>query len=160
MNDRPLEKDYIQHLMIQMVDRFVVLPSKTYDAIREIVLLGSVLDKEHYRTLLNRFLNELKSEIVPNTNLLQGLIRLVERAPPFYLRADDLAKILRAIRYHLRDAALQDTEYTIHLTVAIFKVLTIMVECRVKNLNREEEHEPLLEILSKLRKHMDPLVRY
>jgi len=85
---------------------------------------------------------------------------LVEHAPPFYLRADDLVKILRTIRYHLKGATLQDTEFTIHLTVANSKVLVIMVECRVKDLNRVEEHDPWLEILSRLRKHADPLVRY
>ncbi|KAK3811672.1 MAG: hypothetical protein J3R72DRAFT_498771 [Linnemannia gamsii] len=115
-----------------MVDRFVVLPNKTPDAIREIVLLGPVLDKEHYRALLNRFLNELNSEIVLNTNLLQGLVELVEHAPPFYLRADDLTKILGTIRDQLKDSALQDIEYTIHLTVAISKVLGIMVDCGVE----------------------------
>jgi len=97
MNDRPLEKYYILHLVGHMVDRYFVLPNKTPDAVREIVLLGPVLDKDRYRALLNRFLSELKTEIVLNTNLLQGLVRLVENAPPFYLQADDLTKTLRTI---------------------------------------------------------------
>jgi len=75
MNDRPLEKDYIQLLMNQMIYRFVALPNKTSEAIREIILLGPVLDKEHYLDLFNCFLNELERGTVLNTNLLQGLIR-------------------------------------------------------------------------------------
>jgi len=35
-----------------------------------------------------------------------------------------------------------------------------MVDCGVKDLDREQEHEPLLRTLSKLRKHTDPRVRY
>jgi len=114
MNDRPLEKEYIRQLMNQMVDGFVVLPIKTFDAICEIILLGPVLDKEHYRTLLNEFLRELERNIILNTDLLQGLVRLVECAPPFYLQADDLTKILRIIRKHLTDSAQQEIVYTIH----------------------------------------------
>ncbi|GJJ69070.1 hypothetical protein EMPS_01416 [Entomortierella parvispora] len=160
MNERPLEKDHLHKLMKSMVDRFLVLPNKTPDAIHEIVLLGPVLQKVEYRALLNRFLSELKTQVILDTFLLQGLVRLVECAPPLYLRADDLTKILRNIRDHLTDSAQQETEYTIHLTVAISKVLVIMVACEVKDLHREQEHKPLLEALSKLRKHEDPLVRY
>ncbi|GJJ74238.1 hypothetical protein EMPS_06596 [Entomortierella parvispora] len=160
MKDRPLEKEYIQQLVNRMVDRFSALPNKTSDAIHDIVLLGPVLDKEHYRSLLNRFLNELRRDMALNTNILQGLVRLVELSPPFYLHADDLTKTLWTIRLHLQDPAQQESEYTVHLTVAISKILVIMVDCEVKDLNRKEEHEPLLEILSKLRKHRDPQVRY
>ncbi|GJJ68048.1 protein transport protein SEC13 [Entomortierella parvispora] len=160
MNERPLEKENIRRLMSQMVDRFIDLPIKKSDAIREIVLLGPVLDKELYRALLNQFLYELAIKDILSVDLLQGLVKLVEHAPPFYLLADVPIKILRAIRRHFKDSAQQETATIIHLTIAISKVLVIMVEGGAKDLNRAEEHEPLLEILSKLKKHTDPLVRY
>ncbi|GJJ69947.1 hypothetical protein EMPS_02296 [Entomortierella parvispora] len=160
MKDHPLEKIYILQLLSRMVDRFINLPIKTSDDICEVILLGPVLDKQHYQALINEFLHQLQSKIILNPDLLQGLVSLIECAPPFHLRVDDLMMILRVIRQHLADSTQKDTLYTIHLTAAISRVLVIMVDCGVKDLNREQEHEPLLETLSKFRKHTDPLVRY
>ena len=159
MNDHPLEKDYVRQLMNQMVDRFVTLPRFCSEAICEVVLLGPFLDKERYRVILSQFLDELKTKTVLDTYLLQGLVMLIEHAPPFHLQADDLTKILRIVRDHLTDSAQQDSAKAIQLTVAISKILVIMVDCGVKDLQREQEHKPLLEILSELRQHKEPLVR-
>ncbi|GJJ75267.1 hypothetical protein EMPS_07625 [Entomortierella parvispora] len=157
MEGRVLEKGYIQQLMNRMVDTFIALPSKPLDAIREIILLGPVLGKDLYRALINRFLFELEKDTDPNIHLVEGLISLVECAPPLHLQANVLTKIFHTVRDHLRTQ--RDTEYIIHLTTAISKVLVIMVESGV-NMNREREHQPLLEILSNLRKHADPMVKY
>ncbi|GJJ71474.1 hypothetical protein EMPS_03824 [Entomortierella parvispora] len=136
----------------------LVIPLPKSDAIREIVLLGPVLDKELYRALLNQFLYELANKDILSVDLLQGLVKLVEHAPPFYLLADLPIKILRAIRHHFKDSSQQETSTIIHLTIAISKVLVIMADGGAEDLNRAEEHEPLLEILSKLKKHTDPLM--
>ncbi|KAG0330212.1 hypothetical protein BGZ99_007073 [Dissophora globulifera] len=160
IKDDQQEKRRIHQLVIGMVNEFISLPVKNSETIHEIVLLAPVLDKDHYRKLLNYFLGEFERATILDTNILQGVIQLVQDAPPFCLQADALTQILRSIRRRLEDSAQQDRGNTVHLTRAITTILVIMADCGVKDLDREQEHEPLVKILSRLRKDKDPFLNF
>ncbi|KAG0055003.1 hypothetical protein BGZ83_009878 [Gryganskiella cystojenkinii] len=160
MEEHPLEKEHLGLLMNHMVGIFIQHPSKDSETVQEVVLLGPVLDKEHYRKLLNCFLRELQGTTVLEVGLLRGLVQLVQDAPPYCLQADDLTQILRIVRRQLEDPARQNEEYIVHLMLAITTILVIMADHKIRDLNREQEHGPLLKVLSGLRKHKDPFVKY
>ncbi|KAF9274730.1 hypothetical protein BGZ88_002831, partial [Linnemannia elongata] len=92
--------------------------------------------------------------------LLHGLVQLVEEAPSGYLQSDDMIKILRIIRTQLQDPAQQSEEFSLHLTLAVSKVLNVMADNRVQDLDRLQEHMPLLDILTGLKTREDPFLRY
>ncbi|KAG0049662.1 hypothetical protein BGZ83_005523, partial [Gryganskiella cystojenkinii] len=160
MNDHPLEEEHLHLLLNKMVVQYTRQPRKDSDAIREIVLLGPVLDKDLYRVLLNCLLTEFKYDALLDVVLLQGLVQLVQDASVDFLKADDLIQILRIIRTHLEDPGQQNEEYSAQLTLAISKVLDVMASEKVKDLNRTEDHAPLMEILAGLKVKDDPFLRY
>ncbi|KAG0303776.1 hypothetical protein BGZ98_006304 [Dissophora globulifera] len=160
IKDDQQEKRRIHQLVIGMVNEFILLPVKNSETIHEIVLLAPVLDEDHYRKLLNYFLGDFERATILDTNILQGVIQLVQDAPPFCLQADALTQILRSIRRRLDDSAQQDRDNTVHLTRAITTILVIMADCGVKDLDREQEHEPLVKILSRLKKDKDPFLNF
>ncbi|KAG0318428.1 hypothetical protein BGZ99_005703, partial [Dissophora globulifera] len=154
------EKRRIQQLVIAMVNEFILLPVKDCETIHEIVLLAPVLGKDHYRKLLNYFLGEFEQATMLDIDILQGIVQLVQDAPPLCLSADALTQILRSIRRRLEDPAQQDNHNTVHLTRAITTVLVIMADCGVHDLHRKQEHEPLVTILSRLQKDKDSLLKF
>ncbi|KAF9278120.1 hypothetical protein BGZ68_008766 [Mortierella alpina] len=160
MEGHNLERDHINRLTVQMVDKFISRPSKDSEAIREIILIGPVLNKEHYRRLLNCFLEEFDNRKILDVDLLQGLTQLVLDAPSGYLKADDMILILRSIRRRLEDPAQQSKENSVYLTLVLSKVLDIMEQNKVKDLDRKDEHEPLLRVLTELRTSEDPFLKY
>ncbi|KAG0052444.1 hypothetical protein BGZ83_002610 [Gryganskiella cystojenkinii] len=160
MDSQPLEKEHIQQQLNRMVNKFIEHPSKDSETIKEVALLGPVLDKEYYRKLLNCFLGEFKNDTLLNINILQGLVQLVDDASPGFLMADDLTQILRTIRVRMQDPAQKLDEYLVYLTIAVSKVLNAMVDDKVAGLNRVQEHEPLLNLLSDLRNRGDPFLKY
>ncbi|KAG0045796.1 hypothetical protein BGZ83_008991 [Gryganskiella cystojenkinii] len=158
MESHPLEKEYLHQLIDSMINKFIQHPSKNSESIREIILLGPVLDKEQYRSLLNCFLGEFKRDTILDVELLQGLVQLVQDASVDFLKADDLTQILRVIRTRQQDQKVD--EYLFHLTLAVSNVLNSMVDDKVTGLNRVQEHEPLLKLLSSLRQRADPFLKY
>ncbi|KAG0055688.1 wD repeat domain [Gryganskiella cystojenkinii] len=160
ISNRPLEKERILRLPVKMIDKFLARPNKDAEAIREIVLIGPVLSKEQYRRLLNSFVSEFGSMTLLDVDVLHGLIQLVQDAPPKYLTADDMIQILRIIRKRLEDPAQQSEENTIPLMSALCKVLDIMEFNKVKDLDRVEEHEPLIAVIEASMASEDPLLKY
>ncbi|KAG0048752.1 hypothetical protein BGZ83_006332 [Gryganskiella cystojenkinii] len=160
MNEHPAETEYLHHLTNQMVERFIALPYKGPDTIREIVLLGPILDKEHHRKLLNSFLGEFERASLVDLDLLLGMTQLVQYAPLKTLSPDSLIQILRSLRRRLEDPAQKKGEYLANLVLSATRILVIMVACEVKDLDRLQEHEPLLNLLVSLRSSTDPLVKF
>ncbi|KAG0319870.1 hypothetical protein BGZ99_004873, partial [Dissophora globulifera] len=158
MESHPLEKDHLRQLIDRMINKFIQHPSKDSEAICEIVLLGPVLDEKQYRSLLNCFLAEFKRDTLLNIELLQGLVQLIQDASIGFLKEDDLTQILRVIRARQQDQKFD--VYLFHLTLAVSKVLDTMVDEKVTGLDRVKEHEPLLKMLSGLRRREDPFLKY
>ncbi|GJJ77106.1 hypothetical protein EMPS_09465 [Entomortierella parvispora] len=162
MDRNPLEKEHLQKLLTEVINQFILHPSKSDEALREIVLVGPVLDKDQYRTLLNRLLEEFKQDTILNVELLRGLTQLIQDAKPGYLRSDDFTLILRVIRS--RDQKLD--EYLFYLTVTVATILNSIVDEKVvggleiEGLDRVSDHDPVLELLSDLRNKEDPFLKF
>ncbi|KAG9063966.1 hypothetical protein KI688_004080 [Linnemannia hyalina] len=153
-------KERISWLGTRMVDEFAKDVLKDSTEIAEIVLLGPVLDKETYRSLLSCTITAFEQSVLLNVDLLQGLVQLVQVAPPDSLVSDDLVKILRVLRICLQDTHQQSSVHPFHLTLALSRLLDVMAEHKVKDLNRVEDHEPLSGILSGLKGSSDPYLMY
>ncbi|KAG0208824.1 hypothetical protein BGX33_006021, partial [Mortierella sp. NVP41] len=155
-----IEQEQIRWLVKQTVDEFAKDPTKGSAAIAEIVVLGPVLDHEHYRKLLSCFLIEFSKAQILDIDLLKGLVQLVQCASPGYLLADDLVTILSALRTRLEGIHQQNTVHPYHLTLAVSRVLDVMAEHEVQGLDRVLEHEPLSAVLSGLKDSSDPYLMY
>ncbi|KAG9063980.1 hypothetical protein KI688_004094 [Linnemannia hyalina] len=153
-------KERIYWLGTRMVDEFAKDVLKDSTEIAEIVLLGPVLDKETYRSLLSCTITAFEQSVLLNVDLLQGVVQLVQVAPTGSLVSDDLVKILRVLRICLQDTHQQSSVHPFHLTLALSRLLDVMAEHKVKDLNRVEDHEPLSGILSGLKGSSDPYLMY
>ncbi|KAF9931320.1 hypothetical protein BGZ67_005389, partial [Mortierella alpina] len=156
----PMEQRHIRWLLERMVEEFAKDAVKGSAAITEVILLGPVLGYEHYRKLLNCFINEFEKAVILDDDLLHGLVQLVQCASEGYLVADDLIKILTILRTRLQRTNQQSTTHPYHLTLAVSRLLDVMAKHEVKDLDRVEQHEPLGAVLSSLRESSDPFLMY
>ncbi|KAG0305795.1 hypothetical protein BGZ97_000977, partial [Linnemannia gamsii] len=160
MRQDPTERDRLFWLGTRMVDEFAKDALKDSNEITEIVLIGPVLEKEHFRGLLSCIITAFGQSVILNVDLLQGLVQLVQSAPPGFLLSDDLIKILRILRTRLQDTHQQSSVHTYHLTLAVSRLLDVMADNKVQNLDRVEEHEPLSGVLSGLKGSSDTYLMY
>ncbi|KAF9275015.1 hypothetical protein BGZ88_002626, partial [Linnemannia elongata] len=160
MKQDPVEQKHLRWLGTRMVDEFAEDPSKDSTEIAEMVLIGPVLDNEHFRRLLSCTMTAFDNTGILHIHLLQGLVQLVQSAPSEVLLPDDLVKILRMLKNHLKETHLQSLVHPFHLTLAVSRLLDVMAEHRVKDLDRVEDHEPLSGVLSGLRASSDPYLMY
>ncbi|KAG0072200.1 hypothetical protein BGZ89_007609 [Linnemannia elongata] len=165
----PTEQDRLRWLPKKLVDEFANEVTNNATAIAEVVLLGPILDRETYRNLLCCFIRKFEATKLLDVDLLQGLVQLVQSASSGYLVDDDLVWILRVLykRFeatHFPDLKekkhLHPCSHVLHLTVATSRLLDIMVEGKVKDLNRTNDHAPLRDLLHKLRTFDDPYLRF
>ncbi|KAF9950436.1 hypothetical protein BGZ70_001385 [Mortierella alpina] len=156
----PVEHQFILKLAPKLVAAFLEDTTKDSTAIAEIVLLAQVLDREHYRILLRCFIADFEGSCLLGTELLQGLVRLVQSASPGFLDPDDLVKILAKLSTSLQGTHQQSPLHPYLLTLAVSRVLDVMADHKVQELNRVALHEPLFAVLSGLRGHTDPYLMY
>jgi len=155
MVDNPLEEEHLYNLMNRMAEMFVQQPTDDPDSILEIVLVGPLLDKKHFRNLIRYFLDEFERSAMLRVDILLGLVQMVQDAPANFLKPDDMTRILRSVRKHLEDSDQKDTEDTIYLILAA----TVLLSTTTADLNLNLQHEPLLKIFSTLKQHKDPLIK-
>ncbi|KAF9338779.1 hypothetical protein BGZ91_007928, partial [Linnemannia elongata] len=156
----PMEADHLRWLATRVVEQFVADENKTSTKIAEVIALGRILEKEHYRKLLATFIKEFVDARILDVDILQGLVQLVQDASPGYLVSDDLVKILGTLRVCLEGTHQQSIEHSYHLTLAVSRILDVMADHRVKDLDRVLEHEPLSDVLSGLKGTSDPYLLY
>ncbi|KAF9118744.1 hypothetical protein BGW39_000914 [Mortierella sp. 14UC] len=156
----PVEQERIRWLGVRMVEEFIKDPTKDSQVVAEMLLLGPVLDKEHYRKLLSCFIDEFNRSPILDVCLLQGSVQLVQDARPGYLLADDLVAILAVLRTHLQGIHKQSAEHPFHLTLAVSRILDVMADHKVQDLDRISQQEPLSEVLSGLKDNSDPFLMY
>ncbi|KAF9279381.1 hypothetical protein BGZ88_012785, partial [Linnemannia elongata] len=89
-----IEQKHLRWLGARMVDEFAKDPSKDSIEIAEMVLIGPVLDNEHFRRLLSCTITAFDQAVLLDIHLLQGLVQLVQSAPSEALLPSDLVKIL------------------------------------------------------------------
>ncbi|KAG0270466.1 hypothetical protein BGZ95_001685, partial [Linnemannia exigua] len=160
MEQDSIEQDHVRWLAIRMVEEFVKDPFKDSVEISEIIMLGSVLGREHYRKLLLSFIKEFDEARLLDVDLLQGLVQLVHSSSAGFLELNDLVKILSILRTRLEDTHQQSTEHPYHLTLAVSRVLDAIADHNVQDLNRIQEHEPLSGVLLGLKGSSDPYLLY
>ncbi|KAF9097201.1 hypothetical protein BGX23_009566 [Mortierella sp. AD031] len=154
------EVDRVRSLVSSLVTEFADQNIKWSAAITEVILLGPVLDREHYRRLLDCLITELRKSTLLDVDLLQSLVQLIQSASPDYLLADDLVRILAVLRTPLQDIHQQSSEHPYHLTLAVSRLLDVMVDGKVQDINRVLEHAPLSAILTTLMDSPDPCLRF
>ncbi|KAG9065468.1 hypothetical protein KI688_001751 [Linnemannia hyalina] len=155
-----MEADRLRWLATRVVEQFVADVNKDSAKIAEIVILGPVLQKEPYHKLLSTFFERFGDVSMLNVDMLQGLVQLLQFASPGYLESDDLVKILKIIRERLESTHHQSTEHSYHLTLAVSRVLDVMADHKVQDLDRVLQHEPLSAVLSGLKESSDPYLLY
>ncbi|KAG0068020.1 hypothetical protein BGZ89_005340 [Linnemannia elongata] len=160
MKQHPVEQERLRWLGVRMVKEFAKDTSKDSIEIAEMVLIGPVLTNKHYRRLLSSIITAFDQTVLLDVDLLQGLVQLIQSAPSEALLPDDLVKILRVIRVRLQDTHQQSSMHTFHLMLAVSRLLDVMAEHKVKDLNRVEVHEPLSAVLSGLRANSHPYLMY
>ncbi|KAG0050819.1 hypothetical protein BGZ89_003726, partial [Linnemannia elongata] len=94
----PMEADRLRWIANRVVEQFMADASKDSTKVAEIVALGPVLEKEHYRKLLSTFIKEFDGARILDVDMLQGLVQLAQDTSPGYLESDDLVKILGILR--------------------------------------------------------------
>ncbi|KAK3829740.1 MAG: hypothetical protein J3R72DRAFT_262267 [Linnemannia gamsii] len=160
MDKDPMEQEQLRWLVTRMVEEYVLDSIKDSIKIAEVVALGPVLDREHYRKLLSSIIGGFEDARILDIELLQGLVQLVQANSTGYLLSDDLVKILRILRIRLEGTHQQTTQHSFHLTLAVSRVLDVMADHKVEGLDRVLEHEPLSGVLSGLTGSSDPYLIY
>ncbi|KAG0060279.1 hypothetical protein BGZ90_004091, partial [Linnemannia elongata] len=146
----PVLQDRYRWLVEQLVKSFAENPLKASDVVTEIVLVGPVLDRDTYRSLLSCFISKFEQTALDIT-LLQGLVQLVESASAGYLVDDDLVRIATVLSKELSITHIGTSDHPLHLTLSLARVLDVMVAGKVKDLNRERDHQPMLQLLDGLK---------
>ncbi|KAF9539320.1 hypothetical protein EC957_005542, partial [Mortierella hygrophila] len=156
----PILQDRYRWLVEQLVRAFAGSPLKASDVVSEIVLVGPVLDRDIYRSLLSCFISKFEQTTALDVTLLQGLVQLVECAPPGYLVDDDLVRIATVLSKELSITHIGTSDHPLHLTLSLARVLDVMVTGKVKDLNRERDHQPMLQLLDSLKDSDNVVQRY
>ena len=154
------EQQKICELVTRVVEEFVMDGLKTVEEIAEVVLLGPTLAQGYYRKLLNCFIEEFEAAKLFDIDLLQGLVRLVQCAGPDYLQPDDLVRMLVVLRTRLQVTHQQTAKHSYYLTLALSRLLDVMVEGKVQDLSRVVDHEPLSALLGQLMESSDPYLKH
>ncbi|KAF9909809.1 hypothetical protein EC991_007980 [Linnemannia zychae] len=156
----PEEQNRIHWLTARVVEEFATDGFKTSEKIAEVILLGSYLSQEQHRKLLNCLIAEFESAKLLVIELLQGIVQLIQCAGSDYLLPDDLVRILVVLRTRLQDTHQQSAKYPYYLTLALSRLLDVMVEGKVQDLRRVVDQEPLLVLLGQLSSNEDPFLKH
>ncbi|KAG0258432.1 hypothetical protein BGZ95_004983, partial [Linnemannia exigua] len=160
VGDDLIKQEELRWLVDRVVDEFAKDSVKGNDLIAEVALVGPVLDCDTYRRLLSCFINKFEHESLLDVPLLQGLIQLVEGASPGYLVDGDLVKILAVLRRQLQGTHKPSSEHMYQITIAVSRLLDVMVNGEVSGVNRVEQHQPLIATLRELRDTKDPILGF
>ncbi|KAF9283704.1 hypothetical protein BGZ88_010352, partial [Linnemannia elongata] len=156
----PILQDQYRGLIKQLVKAFAENPLKASDVVTEIVFVGSVLDRDTYRSLLSCFISKFEQTTALDVTLLQGLVQLVECASSGYLFDDDLVRIATVLSKELSITHFGTSNHPLHLTLSLARILDVMVAGKVKDLNRERDHQPMLQLLDGLKSSDNVVQRY
>ncbi|KAG0271488.1 hypothetical protein BGZ96_005789, partial [Linnemannia gamsii] len=77
-----------------------------------------------------------------------------------YLVSDDLIRIATVLFKELSVTHIGTSEHALHLTLSLARVLDVMVAGKVKDLNRDRDHQPMMRLLYDLKDSEDVVQRY
>ncbi|KAG0054888.1 hypothetical protein BGZ89_002532, partial [Linnemannia elongata] len=156
----PVEQHHLRWLALKVVEEFVKDDIKGSAVIAEAVILGPVLDRSTFRSLLSCFIDRLEKATLLDIGVLQGLVQLVEGATSGYVEDDDLVKTLAVLRRRLAGTHRPSSEHLYQVVLAISRLFDIMINCMVKDVNRTEDHQPLASILTELKDTEDSNLQF
>ncbi|KAG0368971.1 hypothetical protein BGX24_002600 [Mortierella sp. AD032] len=142
---------HVRGLVSKLVAEFIKAEVKDIATISEVVILGPVLCQDDHRTLLSYFIQRFDQMPLFSVEILQGMVQLVQSASSGYLEDDYLVRILASLRMRLESTHTPSRAHVYQLVSAVSKVLEVMVTGKIKDLNRQRDHESLLEVLRGLR---------
>jgi WD40 repeat protein len=156
------ERTRIRWLTTRVVEEFMASSVKSPSQIAEVIRLGPFLDQEYHRQLLNCLVLQLETPTLFNTDILQGLVELVECAQTDYLLPGAFVRILALLLNRLQNShsPSQSTNHPYNLICALSRLLDVAVEGKIKGLQRIMNPGPLLAFLGHLTKNSDPFLRY
>ncbi|KAF9138497.1 hypothetical protein BG015_002354 [Linnemannia schmuckeri] len=181
MERDPIEQKRLRWMPTRLVEEFANDVTNKANAIAEVALLGPILDRETYRDLLGCFLSKFERAlmlkvVLLDVDLLQGLVQLVQSASPGYLVNDDVVRTLKILQSYLdiakppisdeKNSGLLDEKHSIlsdhrvYLTIAVSRVLGVMVEGMVQELDRSMNHSLLRDRLQEFRLFDNPHLRF
>ncbi|KAG0292993.1 hypothetical protein BGZ96_003449 [Linnemannia gamsii] len=156
----PIEQDRLRWLIDQLVQAFAEDQLKGSTLVEEIVLVGTVLDQKAFRGLIACFMSKFEQTAPLDLDLLQGIVQLVECASPGYLVDNDLVRIAAFLSKELSVTHISTSNHSSYLAWALSRVLDAMVTGRVKDLSRERDHQPMLQLLSSLKESDNTFLKY
>ncbi|KAF9118878.1 hypothetical protein BGW39_000789 [Mortierella sp. 14UC] len=154
------EEGRILSFVHKLVVKFINDPIKDSAAFAEVLRLGPVLDRVHYRRLLNYLIGGFEASKLLDEIQLRGIVKLVQCAPFGYVDPDDLVRILAVLRTRLQGTHTQSTAHSITLVSAVSRLLDVMVKGDVKDLDRVLDHKPLSDLLERLASNPDPYLKH
>ncbi|KAK3835427.1 MAG: WD40-repeat-containing domain protein [Linnemannia elongata] len=156
----PVLQEQYRCIVVQLVSEFAENPLKASDVVTEIVLVGPVLDRDTYRSLLSCFISKFEQTTALDVTLLRGLVQLVECASAGYLVDDDLVRIATVLSKELSKTHIGTSNHLLFLTLSLARVLDVMVAGKVKDLNRERDHQPMMQLLDGLKDSDNVVQKY
>ena len=150
------EQGRLKALATDVIRVFMRDELKHAKAVVEVLYLAPVLDQDDFRYLVKEFYAGIEQSGLLDIHQLEGLAQLIQGAGSGYLEADDLVKILQLLNIRLLGTHYQSSLFVNKLTLAVSNVLDAMADADVKDLDREELHQPLLLYLDRLKKSADP----
>ncbi|KAG0301137.1 hypothetical protein BGZ97_002923, partial [Linnemannia gamsii] len=156
----PIAQDRLRWLATRMVKEFIADTDRDATQIAEIVALGPVLQKEPYRRLLSSIIKEFDESRILNVALLHGLVELIETASSGYLEDDDLVRALGVLRRHIKSTHKAPSKHLYQMVVSISRLLDVMVNGMVRDVNRTEDHQPLVAVLQELKDTSDTILQF
>ncbi|KAF9902068.1 hypothetical protein EC991_005380 [Linnemannia zychae] len=154
-----VERDQLRWLMEQLTKAFSDDSIKGFDSVAEIVLLGPVLGRDTYRSLLSCFITTFENTTLFDVNLLQGLIQLVDCASAGYLVDSDLVRIAAILSKELAVTQNSTSGHVLHLIWALSRVLDVMVAGKIEDQNQERDHQVMSQLLVGLKDSDNPYLR-
>ncbi|KAF9904261.1 hypothetical protein BX616_001367, partial [Lobosporangium transversale] len=154
------ECERLRKLVSDVIEMFIREDVKNEAAVAEAVSLAPILDQSQFRTLLMTLVNGISRNIILETHLLGGLAQLIQRAPLGYLESGDLVSILSSLSFRLQGTHTQSGDHLYRLSATVSHVLDAMVNNQVKDLKREQLHEPLVAYLKELKDSSNPQLVY
>ena len=153
------EHSRLNSLAKDVIREFLRDEFKDANVVAEVVHLAPVLENEEFRCLFKEFYSGIDQSGLLDVHQLEGLAQVIQNASPDFLDADDLVNTLKLLSIRLRSTH-QSSDHMLTLTLAVSNVLDAMADTKVKGLDRETLHEPLLTYLNELQGSTDPYMVY
>ncbi|KAF9433014.1 phosphomevalonate kinase [Entomortierella beljakovae] len=150
----------LERLASDVVRTFLEDKRKSVESIREIVYLAPVLRGDEFQAVLKAFVNEIKKSGLLETQLLEGLSQLLQNPSVDRFNSGDLVSILNILRCKLDAQKFPDIYQRYTLAVTTSRVLDGMLTSGVKDLPREDLHQPFIDLFLEFKSSDDPCLAF